>query len=372
MSKKLLVLIALLASIAFAEVVVKDSKVKAEVPNYKMKTSAAILSDALRGDILASDFTEKQIVARLTDKRGAVFPHPFVAMVGKAFANHYSIEISPDDIWLMILDGARLHVKNNRDLLKNKFVQDGADTVIHVYDNSLTMDSPGEQWMKDIDCIYDSLYKKLPKETRESFNVDFSTSTNVDRFVSKAMVMAVSSEYYSYMLTTLCGIPKIVIKGQQSDWINLKKHFNRIAKELDMPWWAEQVNPILDEFVNAFNKKFNMEFWRGIYKYVDARGSGAVPGINGWVNRFFPYVDKKELVQSDTLWGEVHSLERRSSWTEPLEFKEFPIGRSAVPMVWHHSGKNEDLNLHTGFWGVYLDPKTKILRTVRGYALEFP
>lgn len=212
----------------------------------------------------------------------------------------------------------------------------------------------------------------MPKRTRESFNVDFSTSTNVDRFVSKAMVMAASSEYYSYKLHTLCGIPKIVIKGQQRDWINLKKHFNMIVKELDMPWWAEQVNPILDEFVNVYNKKYNMKFWRGIYKYVDARGSGVVPGINGWVNRFFPYVDKKEFVQSDTLWGEVHSLERRSSWTEPLKFEALPIGSSAVPMVWHHLEKKEDLNLHTGFWGVYLDPKTKILRTVRGYVLECP
>lgn len=368
MRKKLFVLVALLTSIAFADVVVRDSKVKAETPNYEMNTSAAVLSDALSGNVLARGFTENQFIAHLKDESGFAFPHPFVAMVGNAFANHYAIEISPDDVWLMILDGIRLHVKSNRDLLKNKFVQDGADTVINVQDNSLTMNSPSEQWMKDIDSIYDSLYKKLPKGTRESFSVIFSTSTNVDRFVSKTMVMAVSSEYYSYNLTTLCGIPKIVIKGQQSDWINLKKHFNMIAKELDMPWWAEQVNPILDEFVNAFNKKFNMEFWRGIYKYVDARGSGAVPGINGWINRFFPYLDKPK----SSFLGMERSLERRSSWTEPLKFEEFPIGRSMVSMTWNNRGTKEKLKLHTGFWGVYLDPKTKILRTIRGYALVHP
>lgn len=367
----------LFASIAFADVVVKDSKVKAKTPNFSMTKPMNVLYNEGQKRIMAFDFTEDKSIKRITDEEGLDYAHPFVAMVGTSFANHYSMEISPEDIWFMILDGVRLHVKYNRDQLKDKFVRTNADTAIKVTDNTLTMNSPGKQWMENISSIYDSLYKKLPNATRESFNVDFSTSTNVDRFVSKTMVMAVSSEYYSYSIMTLCGIPKIVIKGEKKDWENLKAHFNMITKELDMPWWAEQVNPILDEFVNVYNKKIDMKFWRGIYKYVPrGEGSGSVPGINGWITRFFPYINKREYRKNKSLyvWSNDISLNHRTEWNDTLNHDYFTAGRNSVPVNWEYFGKKIKLTLYTGFWGVYQDPETKILRTVRGYALarKFP
>ena len=45
----------------------------------------------------------------------------FINVVARAYADHNSIEINPDDIWLTILDGIRLHVKSNRDSLKDRF-----------------------------------------------------------------------------------------------------------------------------------------------------------------------------------------------------------------------------------------------------------
>ena len=65
----------------------------------------------------------------------------FFDVVELAFANHYSLEINPDDIWLMILDGFRYHVKSNREALKDKFVSPGTDTVVTFEDNSLTTES---------------------------------------------------------------------------------------------------------------------------------------------------------------------------------------------------------------------------------------
>ena len=370
-SGRILLALVLFAPLAFADVVIKDSKVKANTPNFSMAKPVNVLYKEGSKKIMASDFTEDKSIKKMTDEEGYDFGHPFVAMVGTSFANHYSMEISPEDIWFMILDGVRLHVKYNRDQLKDKFVRANADTAIKITDNTLTMNSPGEQWMKNISSIYDSLYKKLPNATRESFNVDFSTSTNVDRFVNKAMVMAVSSEYYSYSVSTLCGIPKMVIKGEKKDWENLKAHFNMITKELDMPWWAEQVNPILDEFVNVYNKKIDMKFWRGIYKYVPREGSGAVPGINGWVTRFFPYINKKKYRKNKSLyaWSNDISLNHRTEWNDTLDYDHFTLGLNSVPVKWEYYGEKIKLSLYTGFWGVHQDPKTKILRTVRGYAL---
>lgn len=365
--KKILFALAafLLVSTTFADVIVEDPDVKPSTKQYTTESPSNRVHDNGYRKILAFGFTEDQAISKNSDDDDFASIHPFVGMVGIAFAEHHSIEITPDDIWLLILDGVRLHVEANRDALKRKFVVDGSDTTINVYDNSLSETSPSKQWMDNINAIYGALYKKLPTATRGALSAHFSTTTPEDQFVSKAMVMAVSSQYYTYHMYTLCGIPKIVIKGELKDWKNLKAHFNQIAKELDMSWWAKQVNPILDEFINVYKKKANLEFWRGIYKYIPpGHYSGAVPGINGWVTQFFPYI-KKRVGYPNT--QEV--LKRRTEWTTLLQFEDFTVGRSSVPVIWHYTSVTKYLSLSTGFWGIYQDPKTKILKTIRGYAL---
>ena len=356
---------------AAADAIVKDKNVKESTPKYAM-TQMMGLSNK---QVLLDERTDKKFIRDLQSKDGRRFPHPFVAMVGTAFANHHSIEIYPDDIWLLLMDGIRQHVKHNRDALKDKFVRDGADTSIVIIDNSLKPQSPPSAWKKDIAEIYDTLYKKLPEATRNAFDIDFSTSTEIDKFVTKTMVMSISSEYYTYTVMTLCGIPQIFIKGNRQDWQKLKNSFDNLATILDMSWWAEQIGPILNEFIQTFDKKFNMEFWRGIYKYIPpGHGSGSVPHINGWITKFFPYIDKvgreRALIKIKDILAEAKQpLKHRTDWDNPLEYKDFTIGKNDVPVKWKYLDREIPLTLSTGFWGVTIDPKTKRLKTIRGYIL---
>ena len=373
---------------AAADAIVKDKSVKESTPKYAMTK----IMDFSGSQVLLDERSEKLHIRNLISSESRSFPHPFVAMVGMAFANHHSIEIFPDDIWLLIMDGIRMHVKNNRDALKGKFVQDGSDTNIVIIDNSLTPQAPPTAWKRNISKIYDTLYLKLPEATKNAFDVDFSTSTAIDKFVSKTMLMAISSEYYTYTIMTLCGIPQIFIKGNKEDWEKLKSSFDNLANILDMPWWAEQIDPILNEFISAFDKKYNMEFWRSIYKDVPrGKGSGTQPKINGWITKFFPYIDKigpdlsiikqwppefidsfdEELKQKIKQLQEEakHPLKHRTDWSEPLEYKDFTTGKSDVPIKWKYLDREIPLKLSTGFWGVTIDPKTKRLKTIRGYVL---
>ena len=373
---------------ASADAIVKDKKVKESTPQYA-KTDIMNFGG---NKVLLDERTEKTYIQKLISGEHSTFPHPFVAMVGMAFANHHSIEIYPDDIWLLLMDGIRLHVKNNRDALKEKFVQDGSDTNIVIIDNSLTLQATPAAWKRHITKIYDTLYQKLPETTRTAFDVDFSTSTAIDKFVSKTMLMAISSEFYTYSSVTMCGIPQIVIKGTKEDWEKLKSIFDNLANILDMPWWAEQIDPILNEFVNTFDKKYNMKFWRSIYKDVPrGEGSGTVPKINGWITKFFPYIDKigqelsiikdwppefidsleeelKQLIKQKQEEAKL-PLKHRTDWSEPLEYKDFTIGKNDITIKWQYLDRKIPLQLSTGFWGVTIDSKTKRLRTIRGYVL---
>lgn len=281
----------------------------------------------------------------------------FLGMVSLAYAKHYSIEISPDDIWLMILDGIRIHVKVNRDSLKDKFVGPGTDTTVNIYDDKLTLESSPKQWSAAIAGLFDELQTKLPQETGEPLKTRFSTTNDVDFAVSSSMVLAVASEYYTYHIYTMCGIPKIKIKGTKEDWVKLKDSYNKLVDRLDLQWWAQELNPVLDEFINVQSGNIDEEFWKGIYKYIATPGCGS-DYFNGWISKFFPYTRDFD-----------NKFQRRMNWNDQMDFSVIPEGITDVDITWHYLGKQIPLKLYTGFIGVQYDKKNKMLKASRGYAL---
>lgn len=177
------------------------------------------------GEVLVKAYSDSisPFVKELSAKPG------FLSLVSMAFARHYSLEISPDDIWLMILDGIRIHVKVHRESLKDKFVGSNADTTVKIQNDKLSFESSPKEWNAVIDGLFASLQTKLPVETGMPMKTRFSTTNDVDFTVSSSMVLAVASEYYSYHVYTMCGIPKIKIKGTKEDWIKLKNAYNQLA-----------------------------------------------------------------------------------------------------------------------------------------------
>ena len=288
--------------------------------------------------------------------RGTSDKSSFFDVVTLAFANHYSLEINPDDIWLMILDGFRLHVKSNREALKDKFVAPGTDTVVAFEDNSLTTESTHREWFWTLANLFEVLQSKLPEETGLPLKTKFSTTSPVDYNISSAMVMAVASEYYVYLVSTLCGIPKIKINGKKEDWILLKDSFNRLASRLDMDWWAVGLNPVLDEFINVFDGKINMDHWRGIYKRYIPEFCGNVI-FNGWISRFFPYTGL-DINESNYLNERIDAYKRHSpDWNEQLDVNNVPRGVTSVRIEWNYLGEMIPLKLYTGFIGIQVEFK---------------
>ena len=284
----------------------------------------------------------------------------FIDLVALAYARHYAMEISPDDIWLLILDGFRLHVKSNSDSLKNRFVGPDVDTDIKVFANHLTMESTHEEWFGVIADFFDNLQEKLPPETGAPLRTKFSTTSPVDYNISRSMVMAIASEYYTYFTYTLCGIPQIRINGTKEDWSLLKDSFNKLATRLDMEWWSQQLNPILDEFVKAFDGNSSIAFWKNIYKLYEPKGCGN-PKFNGWFSKFYPYLmgysDKMEFV-------------KRTDWEQDVDFETLPNALTSVDVKWNYLGQEIPLKLYTGFIGVQVDTTSKMLKAARGYALR--
>lgn len=279
----------------------------------------------------------------------------FINLVAHAYACHNSIEINPDDIWLTILNGIRLHVKSNRDSLKNRFMSPGTNTTIEIRNDSLSWNTTYEKWHGVLADLFDSLQEKMPVETGEPLNVKFTTTSPIDYNISRSMVMAVASEYYTYSMIAACGIPKIKVNGTKLDWSLLKDSFNKLASRLDLEWWAKELNPVLDEFINIFDGKINLSHWKNIYKYVESDDCGTDP-VNGWITKFYPYIGRD-------------NLERRTDWNEGVDYYDVPMGLTDVDVNWIYYGKKIPLKIYTGFVGIQVDTTRNMLKASRGYAL---
>ena len=282
----------------------------------------------------------------------------FINLVARAYAKHNSIEINPDDIWLTILNGIRLHVKNNRDSLKDRFVSPGADTAIEIRNDSLLLNITYEKWHGVIADLFDSLQKKMPVETGEPLNVKFSTTSPIDYNISRSLVMAVASEYYTYTWAVACGIPQIKVNGTKLDWSLLKDSFNKLASRLNLEWWVKELNPILDEFINVFDGKINLIHWRSIFKKVfEEVGCERRIQVDGWITKFYPYIGRDKP-------------ERRNEWNGAIDLMtDIPKGVTDVDINWIYDGKTIPLKIYTGFVGIQVDTTRKMLKASRGYAL---
>ena len=285
----------------------------------------------------------------------------FLDVLTFAYVNRYPMEICPDDIWLMILDGFRLHVKNNHKALKKVFFAPGADSVISVRDKSLTYESTHREWFWTFANLFESLQSKLPSKTGNPLKTRFSTTSPVDYNISLSMGMAEPSHFYPYIDWTTFGIPKIKVNGTKEDWILLKESFNKLALQLNMKWWAKVLNPILDEFIKIFDGKINLEHWKEIYKYYKRDGCCSTR-FGGWISRFFPYRDR--LIRD----GNVRSV-KRTNWNESINFDDISQGISVVDVAWHYLDRTIPLKLYTGIVGIQVDNTTKMLKAARGYAL---
>ncbi len=73
--------------------------------------------------------------------------------------------------------------------------------------------------------------------------------------------------------------------------------------------------PVLEKFLEAYDGKVDSRFWNSSYKIIDSKGSGAVSKVNGWINNFYPYINKK---RSDKMFNlekiyEWHSIENSAN-----------------------------------------------------------
>jgi len=256
--------------------------------------------------------------------------HPFFYGMYRAYAEHRPFVLSPDIIWLLISQGFAQHVNANSEKLRGHFVDFSGKLSLVVETVKVTLDNPDSPW----EGIFPQFTRQIAEHTGDKLiNVltsDFSTTTPVERIASQITIMEAMKSYFEFIVMRMgCGIPVITLKGTPQDWQKVLDKTRQLAG-YDLAWWTSELEPILQEFVNASKGNINRDFWINMFKRHTPQQYGQI-NADGWIVKFFPYDkhgkrnDLKEIATGDILPDEmvkvdVKYIDTVTKTTTPLEF----------------------------------------------------
>jgi hypothetical protein len=303
--------------------------------------------------------------------------HPVVAAVHRAFMGHRPLCLSPDMIWLMIIQGVANHINAHAEELRPRIVSHQGKLTIRVRRDDFVKGSPENPWSE----VFNEFSVQIGDHVGASIELfvpSFSTTGHVERAAAEVVLFDAMQSYFEYVVHTLCGIPTIALEGTYEDWKALAERVQGF-REFGLGLWLDVLSPILNQFARASQGDVDPAFWRSLYKFQSISG-GAV--INGWITAFFPY--KKDLrtgrasVPLGVLFrNEKDMLERmlypgeEPHWETPgFTVGSFPSGLSKAPFRWDYLDRSFDMEFLGGFVGVAQDQETLALRPEIGWAVR--
>ena len=212
--------------------------------------------------------------------------NPIVAAVHLAFSRHLPLALSPDAIWLSLVQGFSHHVNENAETLRGRLVRHQGREKLVERIQKLTIGHVTAA----VSGFSDQIRAATDPALHDTLLCDFSTTTPEARTASEIALMDTYSHYFEYELEMcVCGIPSITLAGTAQDWRRIRDRVE-VLDTFGLEWWTTRLRPILDEFVHAAEGRPNREFWRGIYKFRPAKGLYDQQMVTGWLVDLFPYL----------------------------------------------------------------------------------
>ena len=279
-----------------------------------------------------------------------------------AYENHLPIRLTPDIIWLLIVQGFAQHVNYNAEELRQKFVnfegKKKLEIIINKYHSYKQMKS------EDYEYLFENLTEKIKENVGEelinTIDFNFSTSNKITKVVGYASIMSALKKYFEFRgVCTACNYPYIILDGKLEDWENILKKTKKLSK-YDLEKWVKRLEIPLNEIIETKKGKINKEFWKKIiypdkidekieiatYEYKTIQ----VDGINGWLLTFFPYF-KNGYFRYDT------SLKVKDIWRLPKRLLK-------TPLIMKSDDEGETpMTIFSGFLGMKVDKKKDNLVT---------
>lgn len=286
---------------------------------------------------------------------------PLLAAVYTAFNNHYPLVLSPDMVWITIVQGVAHHMVAHGERLRDRFVSHQGKLNLSFVVLDWVEGSPENPWADAFASWTEQIRDHVGPQVHDTLLCDFSTSGPVELAVSQIVIMDIFERYFKYDIYGICGIPSITLEGTTADWQRLADKAARLSV-FNLDWWLAHLLPICDQFVRASRGDVDLDHWQNICKLRKEYG-GAI--INGWIAKLFPYL--RAFIK-----GPCTRRNPIFETGEGFQTMFAPSGLSQVPFRWHNLETKQDRSMEAigGLIGVCQDEKTLALRSKVGWAVR--
>ncbi len=307
-----------------------------------------------------------------------VLQHPLIYAVHLAFSQHRPLVLSPDMIWIAIIQGLSQHVKINAEGLRHKFVQHQGRLDIAITRMDILLGSPENAW----DSVISDLSKALRGHLGQIYDPlvsNFSTTGDLERTVCEIALLDVFQPYFTFSVRCICGIPSITLEGRPGDWQLLASKLDAL-EGYGLDWWLRDLRHIVGQFERASRGDVETVFWQDIYKEMQAYGAHV---INGWIVRLIPYLKnyisgdftiKNPLIGKPIIEGPPAPREDSGMFfarEDDVQSSQLPSGISMVPVNLRaqDGSRITVMNVFGGFVGVEQIGNTMQIRPKLGWAI---
>lgn len=144
-----------------------------------------------------------------------------------AYNNHWDIVLTPDVVWLTILQQFSAYVNggDRAEQLRDRIVDFQGKRTLIVESNGTLFSAPyGFMTMQ----MAEEIAKNIKDPTLRTWvDPQFSTTTETDRVCAAASLMSIMQKYFNYEFGLGCGIPSVTLKGTVEDWQSLRNKIDR-------------------------------------------------------------------------------------------------------------------------------------------------
>jgi hypothetical protein len=301
--------------------------------------------------------------------------HALITALKVSFFDHLPLRLSPDAIWITLARGFALHVNENSEELRHRFVSHAGkvELIVRRPDFFPGRDNP---WPEVFEEFSDQVVERTGG-LAALVQADFSTTGPVERAVSHLMAMDTFKSYFEYVAYLGCGIPSITLTGTGEDWRRLRVRAQQFA-DYGLEDWIEAVDPVLAQFERAKDGNPDCDFWRSMFRYH----SGSGPAVmTGWANVLSPYFKDADdkLYKNPYLkdWQQRLAVDDQQHWRDRFRDPQgagigaIPSSFTSVPLKAFWGTQETQMRLVGGLMGVTQDDETSVVEPECGWAVIY-
>eukprot|EP01155_Anaeramoeba_flamelloides_P044965 Anaeramoba_flamelloidesc38605_g1_i2.p1 GENE.c38605_g1_i2~~c38605_g1_i2.p1 ORF type:complete len:276 (-),score=64.72 c38605_g1_i2:141-968(-) len=195
--------------------------------------------------------SEKDEETMVVNLLGSDLVNNFILCVHHCFYSHLPLVLSPDHVWLTIMQGFSIFINSNPKKFRNKFTDKQDKQEISIINPRLVLGQKNSPWEEGFAQISEVLKNKLGEEMYDLLVPEYSTTTPTITTTYQITLMDTVKSYYKYKMKRGCGIPSISLEGTLEDWQLIRSKVQKF-REFDLDLWVNKLDFVLEQFERAF------------------------------------------------------------------------------------------------------------------------